>query len=168
MTQNLHALAYFSRSVASEFGGTYHIELGRILAAARKNNVQKGITGALIFSDHYFAQVLEGPRDELEAIFEKIECDPRHSNVTVIHFKPIKARSFSDWSMAFAEVPGPSAALLGVNDVLANPANKEAYDAGRDIQTLLLDLIDAHGGADKMSGPEVTEAAKPVPSTGRS
>jgi hypothetical protein len=64
--------------------------------------------------------------------------------------------------MAFAKVPGPSAALLGVNDILDNPAKKQAYDAGRDIQTLLQDLIDAHGGPDNIGGLDVAEAVKSV------
>jgi len=34
MTEKLHTLAYFSRSVASERSGSSHVELGRILATA--------------------------------------------------------------------------------------------------------------------------------------
>lgn len=153
MTDQLHTLAYFSRSVASELGGA-HVELGRILATARKNNARQNVTGALIFSEDFFAQVLEGPRDAIESIFEGIESDPRHSHVTVIHLKPIETRRFSDWSMAFARVPGPSAAILGANELLANPGQVAAYVTERDIQAMLHDLIESHGGADKDGGHE--------------
>lgn len=166
--ENLHSLAYFSRSAMSELGGTSHVELGRILASARRNNIKKGITGALIFSDDYFAQVLEGPRDSINAIFEGIECDPRHTHVTVIHFKPLQTRRFSNWSMAFAKVPGESAAQLGVNDLLANPGATQAYDAGRDIQSLLQDLIDLHGEAGGPDSKAILADASPAACPGSS
>jgi hypothetical protein len=34
MTEKLHTLAYFSRSAASELGGSCHVELGGIFATA--------------------------------------------------------------------------------------------------------------------------------------
>jgi hypothetical protein len=163
MTENLHSLAYFSRSTLSASGGTAHVELGRILASARKNNVKQGVTGALIFSDDYFAQVLEGPRESINAIFEGIECDPRHSHVTIIHFKPIQTRQFSNWSMAFAKVPEAGAAQLGVNDLLNNPSKTQAYDAGRDIQALLQDLINLHGDTGHADSPDSQTTADDAP-----
>lgn len=160
--ENLHSLAYFSRSAMSELGGTSHVELGRILASARRNNIKQGVTGALIFSDDYFAQVLEGPREAINAIFEGIECDPRHSHVTVIHFKPVQTRRFSNWSMAFANVPGAGAVQLGVNDLLANPGATQTYDAGRDILSLLQDLIDLHGDANGPDSKAILADVSPV------
>lgn len=144
MTSDLYTLAYFSRNAADGIGADAHVELGRILASARRNNEKKGVTGALIFSDDHFAQVLEGPLAEIEAIFENIEADPRHSNVTVIHFKPLAARRFGAWSMAFANVPEAGAASLEIGDVLNNPGKAEAYDAERDILGLLEGLLSKH------------------------
>ena len=72
-----------------------------ILAVSRRNNARDGITGGLLFSDGCFAQVLEGPIDVVEEAFERIQCDERHRDVTVLQSGPIEARDFPDWSMAF-------------------------------------------------------------------
>ncbi len=102
MTEALHSIAYFSRSNLEGDEAERKAQVMDILATAWRKNRQRELTGALLFSDGCFAQVLEGPRDALEETFEAIECDPRHSDVTILHFHPVTERSFPGWSMAFA------------------------------------------------------------------
>ncbi len=59
-------------------------EPGRILATARANNRQLGVTGALLFTEVSFAQILEGPLGPIETKFERIRCDLRHSDMAVL------------------------------------------------------------------------------------
>ena len=73
-----------------------------ILATSRRNNARDGITGGLLFSEGCFAQVLEGPLEAVQETFERIQCDERHGEVTVLETGPIEARDFPDWSMAFS------------------------------------------------------------------
>ena len=73
-----------------------------ILQRSRANNSRDGITGGLLFSEGYFAQVLEGDLEAVEAAFERIQCDHRHSDVIVLQAGSITHRDFPDWSMAFA------------------------------------------------------------------
>jgi hypothetical protein len=88
--------------------------LAAILAAARRNNPKIGVTGALLYTARRFAQVLEGPPDAVEAIFETIQCDLRHDHVTVLEVCNPAERAFADWSMAFvADAPIPAEALDG-------------------------------------------------------
>jgi hypothetical protein len=88
--------------------------LDSILTAARRNNRRAGVTGALVYSARRFAQVLEGPPDSVEAIFERIQCDLRHDHVTVLEVSTPERRAFGDWSMAFvADAPVPAEALEG-------------------------------------------------------
>jgi len=141
MSLELHTLAYFSRNTIEESGGDLNAEIASILAVARSNNSRIGVTGALLFSNGCFAQVLEGPLDEVESVFEHIECDPRHRDVTILHFKPIEARTFSAWSMAFAGPADEAARQVDLEGIVKSPADIESGDAGRDVVTVLSRLI---------------------------
>lgn len=45
--------------------------------------------------------MLEGDTAAIETTFERIQQDPRHSDVVLSDFKPIMARSFGSWAMAY-------------------------------------------------------------------
>ena len=55
-----------------------------ILAKSRRDNARDGVTGGLLFSTGCSAQVPEGPIDAVEAAFERIQYDERHTEVTVL------------------------------------------------------------------------------------
>ena len=120
----LHRVLYCSRNLIPGVSEAVAADIGSILAVSRRNNARDGITGALLFSQGCFAQVLEGPLDAVESAFERIQCDARHGDVTVLQSGPIMGRDFADWSMAFA---GPEAAspLAGARmaDALAGPSH---------------------------------------------
>ena len=75
--------------------------VAQILEASQRNNARAGVTGALMFNAGAFAQVLEGPQEGVEGTFERIQCDPRHGDVTVLQCGPAERRGFESWSMAF-------------------------------------------------------------------
>lgn len=108
MTQRLCSLAYFSRNTIEGTADDMQSAIATILASARRNNARQGVTGALLFSDGCFAQVLEGLREDVELVFETIQCDHRHSDVTILHLHEIEERSFGAWSMAFGGIDGVS------------------------------------------------------------
>ncbi len=111
MTQ-LHRVLYCSRNLIPGDPESVAADIRSILAASRRNNARDGVTGALLFSQGCFAQVLEGPLDAVESAFERIQCDERHSDVTVLQSGPVTARDFPDWSMAFTG-PDASSPLAG-------------------------------------------------------
>ena len=93
-------LVYYSRNrVAPEAMGAGAID--EILAVSRENNLRAGVTGALMFNAGCFAQVLEGPRDAVEAVFERIQQDERHGDVSLLSVGPVTDRAFGGWSMGF-------------------------------------------------------------------
>ena len=47
-----------------------------------------------------FIQVLEGPKENVVALYDKISHDPRHKKVTVVLEGTTNERMFSDWRMA--------------------------------------------------------------------
>ena len=97
----LYHLVYVSRNEIEGSIENVYQEIDNILTTARENNAAKDITGALLFNDGCFAQVLEGPREEVEDLFEDIQGDSRHSNAMVLSCKPIEERSFREWTMAY-------------------------------------------------------------------
>ena len=75
MTENLHRLVYYSRNCLEGTPEEISAGIRHILETSRTNNRRAAVTGALMFNRTYFAQVLEGPRDAVEATFERIQQD---------------------------------------------------------------------------------------------
>lgn len=94
-------LVYVSRSALSGSAAENEREVMQILDASRRNNTRDGITGALLFSDDCFAQVLEGSRAAVEKVFERIQIDERHRGTVVLACDPAPAREFGEWAMAY-------------------------------------------------------------------
>ena len=103
-------LIYRSRSkLASEDRAG---ELGGIFTIARRNNKGLGITGALLVTEHAFAQTLEGDEHAVRGLFERIERDPRHESISVLEER-VAERLFGRWAMAqVAETGGSDIRLL--------------------------------------------------------
>jgi hypothetical protein len=94
---SLKQLAYASAAVAPFDDDS----LEALLQVARNRNSARHISGLLLYHQGAFFQILEGGETEVEALFEQIEKDPRHSNSTVILRRDIDQRNFGDWSMGF-------------------------------------------------------------------
>ena len=82
-------------------------ELLDILKISRENNSSKDVTGLLLYKGGNFMQVLEGPDEAVEALYEKIKADPRHKDVNVLSREQISARQFPTWEMAFQNLDNP-------------------------------------------------------------
>ncbi len=76
-------------------------EIQNILASCRKNNPGKDITGILIHSKNRFLQYLEGDKDEIMELFERIKQDKRHGGVNLRYYSPIDERIFPSWQMGY-------------------------------------------------------------------
>lgn len=101
MTEALHRLVYYSRNCIAASPEAMEGQIAQILAASQVNNARVGVTGALMFNQGCFAQVLEGPQSAIEATFERIQQDARHGDVSLLAFGPAEARGFPVWSMAY-------------------------------------------------------------------
>lgn len=78
-------------------------ELRDLLTRARDFNRTHGITGLLVYRNREFMQLIEGERDALLSLYERIEHDARHRQMYRIWDGPIAARSCDDWAMGYAE-----------------------------------------------------------------
>lgn len=79
-------------------------QITSILAKSRANNSHCGVTGLLLYRDGSFAQFLEGPQDEVERTFHRIEGDSRHSGVIVVLRRTVERRDFKEWTMGFRDL----------------------------------------------------------------
>ncbi len=134
----LYRILYCSRNCLAGEVDTYQEEIEAILAKSRANNARDGVTGGLLFSDGCFAQVLEGPLANVETAFERIQCDPRHKDVTVLQAGPIETRGFPDWSMAFT---GAAKAVSPVAKVAMLGALAGQTEAADEVLRLLTDVV---------------------------
>jgi len=75
-----------------------------LLKQARSFNRTVGITGCLIYQDCCFMQMLEGKKEVVEALMEKVKLDPRHCDVRTVVEGPARRRAFVDWSMNFLDL----------------------------------------------------------------
>lgn len=91
-------LMYASTPVA----GLQETDIRQILAAARRRNVERGITGFLAFSGRCFLQALEGSQEAVNQCYVRILRDPRHLDPMLLGYDRIDCRQFVDWSMGFA------------------------------------------------------------------
>lgn len=99
----LESLIYVSKSRLEDPEADYQI--AKIAEIARSRNASLGVTGALVFTEARFAQILEGPRSSLDELMLSISRDQRHQDVDVLCVETVQARSFSEWSLAYS---GPS------------------------------------------------------------
>lgn len=77
-------------------------EIREILDSSQRNNPGKGLTGLLCFNANIFVQALEGPRGEVNALYNRLVADSRHKDVMLLDFAEISMRSYSSWSMGWA------------------------------------------------------------------
>lgn len=140
--EKLYNLAYISRNsiIASEH--EVALEIKEILNSATKNNPKLGVTGALLYSGGYFCQVIEGPQDVLEELFETIQMDSRHKDVKVLHFEEIVQRGFGEWAMAFAGVD--DSMKKEIEGVLHSKDTIKMQDAGRHLISTLENMVATH------------------------
>ena len=76
-------------------------EIEYLLERARERNLEYGITGVLLYIGGNFMQYIEGPKDNLETIYQIILKDPLHKGIILVSREAIDHRQFGEWSMAF-------------------------------------------------------------------
>ena len=103
--------------------------LREITEASRRNNPENDITGILLSIENKYLQFLEGPEDKVNELFERIQKDPRHRNVTKWVSGFSHERVFGDWSMG---------SWMLTNDELKN------LPALSDLKNFLEDPINNH------------------------
>jgi hypothetical protein len=101
-------------------------DIASILIQARANNVRHELTGALLYYNGRFIQVLEGPDERVAGVYATIAADPRHRSVHKMSEKFIAQRQFPEWTMGFRPLSDNSIRqLTGFNDFFDVRTGKE-------------------------------------------
>lgn len=130
-------LTYASTAIA-DFGPE---NLLALLKTCRVNNGIKNITGILLYSHGTFFQVLEGDESVVDATFDSIKKDTRHTNVTLLEKLPITERIFPYWSMGFEHLEAKElSGIEGLNNFL----EKDLTPAGFASHKHIIDPLLAH------------------------
>ncbi len=107
-------LVYASRARLDSNGarGVVSPEVARILTQSRRNNKPLQVGGVLCFGDDCFFQCLEGERDVVERLYERIEKDPRHRDVMLLRKETVHHRQYRLWAMKYFSVEKSIRAFL--------------------------------------------------------
>jgi hypothetical protein len=87
-------------------------QLTAIVRKSKSNNGPLGVTGVLCFSEGIFIQVLEGGRSQVNALYNRIAADTRHTQVELLTYEEIGERRFAGWSMGQVNMSRLNPALL--------------------------------------------------------
>lgn len=91
----ISCLTYKSIATASPSATDLHALVGK----ARARNRKLSVTGMLLYEHGSFLQTLEGPPEQLDALWTSIKQDPRHDHIEVLSEHMVPARLFSDWDL---------------------------------------------------------------------
>jgi hypothetical protein len=112
-------------------------DVATLLRDAQMRNMNLNITGLLLHIDNKFIQYVEGPKEALSPLIERILADPRHHQVELLFEGPLKERLFADWSMAFGDLSGQLARRDGqgslLQQVLVQPAPADRKGRSNDV-----------------------------------
>ena len=92
----LGSFVYCSRAAE----GVDDVEVGRIIEQSQRRNVERDITGVLVFGSGVFFQWIEGPPVEVENLIASLHGDPRHYDIVPLDRSVEKReRLYPNWEM---------------------------------------------------------------------
>ncbi len=121
-------------------------ELDAILAASRRNNASRDVTGMLLYIDGGFLQVLEGPDESVAATYARICRDKRHWDARTLLDREAP-RAFANWSMGFEKLEKGRAATDDMFEITREAIEgRPTPGAAREITTLLRTFCHVQSG----------------------
>ena len=118
--------------------GDRKAELGVLFTQARSRNKARSLSGALLVSDDWFVQVLEGDEQTVRALFARIQQDGRHDSVTLLQSDFVGQRVFARWAMAeVSDAGGGDIPLIAHADGISPAAGRGTTPE----QDAILDLM---------------------------
>lgn len=116
--------------------------LGELFSQARSNNKKRSITGALLLTDEWFVQTLEGDETQVRELYDRIAADPRHESLELLEQGQVAGRVFARWAMAkVSDGDAPDIPLIAHVDGISKAAPRG--DATEEQEGLLKIMRDA-------------------------
>jgi hypothetical protein len=121
----LYNLVYCSKATV----GVDDAAVARIIETAKRWNPEHGITGLLVFGSGIFFQWLEGPRDNVTALMNKLRADSRHDSVVLFsENEEVRERLFPDWDMELVTTDDIRDVLVDARDNAEDAHNADALN----------------------------------------
>ena len=131
MLKRLKYVSRFQRDMTA-------VEIDDLASRAAQKNSELQITGVLMTAGKLFFQVLEGPAENVDALFQTIRGDARHTDVLLLSSEDrVPERIYPDWAMG-------KFSLDSTDDARLEPlrAILETIVAIRRQQELLIDVLE--------------------------
>lgn len=114
MSNQLSRLSYASKATFKPFNAVDGVDanVANILSTARRENRKNNLVGALYYGNGCFFQCLEGQKSDIDALYAKLEKDPRHTDLKVLSIEPIQQVGFVSWEMKYAQIDHEVRAFL--------------------------------------------------------
>ena len=156
MTHLLHRFAYASHSTFQPFATTNGVDvnIAQILDVARQNNQKNNLVGSSHYGKGCMFQCLEGSKQDIDALYNKLLKDPRHKDLKVLLSEPIQERGFSSWEMKFATIDHEVRSFLREHNV----HKFDPYQFGTDMTKKLVDMLQK--ADDSLNQQQLADAAK--------
>lgn len=113
-------------------------ELLELLKVSRSNNQKLNVTGLLLYRAGQFLQVLEGNREDVVSLYQKILLDKRHKDSRLLTEGEQAHRDFPDWSMGFRSFELSEESPPGFTNLLNSAPNQPMLAQHRAAARLLL------------------------------
>jgi len=135
---SITCIVYTSRAI----GLWDEAALSGLQQRAAAHNEERGLTGRLLYLDHRFMQVLEGPSRELAPTYDAIRRDIRHTDLQQLLCSPVPARSFTGWAMDVIPSDALSPGVRTSAEALLTDSatGRDSTSAGRRALTLMRDI----------------------------
>jgi hypothetical protein len=112
-------------------------DLLQILTTSRQNNLAANVTGVLLYFNGSIIQVLEGEKQAVINLYNRISADPRHVQVMPLYMREIEERSFAEWSMGFSTLNARELNHITELQPVINDPHAPAADVDNTVLTLL-------------------------------
>jgi len=93
------------------------LEVSRIMYPAPRLQADELTGGIFHYGNRFFLQVIDGPREAVEAIYRRNCDDVRHKNTELLVVEAIDQRMFPENSMSYVSMRGQLLELLGRYDI---------------------------------------------------
>ena len=127
------SLIYVSRPLVDGPQRATALDDSQMVSIARNSTLD--ITGLLISTPQYFAQLLEGPLRSIDTVMASILVDPRHHDVRIVRRSQLTARRYPQWRMARFE--GENFGEASITPLLAAAHAQDDPDAARRLDRLI-------------------------------
>ena len=135
--RRLHQILYLGEHGLP--GATLDAVVDDIRAETAERAQMFGLSGALMLTKRGFAQLLEGPRAEVENCLAALRSDPHHANALVLEEGDVGVRQFDGWSVSYAD----PASFVG--RVTLRAITSAAFGARNEINRLVRLMLETGG-----------------------